>query len=270
MAYSNNQNLNKNTIEYSVYSNYRMNNAESKIDPTCITFKYWRQSLCIGIFPKKNTGNDEIAFDMENGITIFLTHTKAKIFKNELENFLRDPVKYNGSGVPSGQAIITISNGNEYGANTPVLTIRKLGEGGTVTASFAYEFKSNYYYSVRNYNGTDKFDTIYDDYKNIEIEQVITVLDQYINAVTNAVAFTVMDQRKYSLNRVEGKIEAIADKLGVEVQKNAVSYQKQQPRYNSNSYFANNGSDNSSASSSPSNYDRGNNTYENVDIDDIY
>ena len=268
MAFNNySNNKNNNTIEYSVYSNYRMNNAESKIDATCLTFKYWRTSLCIGIFPKKNTGNDEIAFDMDNGITIFLTHTKARILRDELANFIKDPKQYNGCGVPSGSAIITISNGSELGSpDSPCLMIRKLGENGNVTASFAYQFKTNYYYSVRNYTGTENHDTDYEDYKYLEIEQVIMVLDEYIKAVTNAVAFTVMDQRKYSLNRVEGKIEAIADKLGVEVTKNSVTYQKNGgSKYNSTSHFANSNSD----SSSPSNFET-KTTYETVDIDDIY
>lgn len=255
-TYNNNQ---QKQPEYSLFSNYRMNNAESKIDATCISFKYWKSSLCIGIFPRKNTGNDEIAFDMDNGITIYLSHTKARILKNELINFLNDPVKYNGSGVPSGQAVITISNGNEYGKNTPVITIRKVDATGNVTASFAYEFKTNYYYSIHKYIG-DNFDTDYESYNNIEIEQFITVLDEYIKASTNAIAFSVMDQRKYSLNRIEGKIDAMAEKLGVEIQRNN-SYGNNK-NYNTNSYFSSNKSETS--------YDnKSSDIYEDVSIDDL-
>lgn len=244
-TYNNNQNANRNNgPDVSVYSNYRMNNAESQIDATCLTSRFWKGNLCLSIYPRKNTGNDEVSFDMDNGITIYLSHTKARILKNELELFLKDPITYTGNGVPSGSAAVTISNGVEYGKNTPVLTIRKVNEGGTVVASFAYEFKSNYYYAIRNYDGKN-FDSAYDEYRNLEIEQLITLLDEYVKASTNAVAFTVMDQRKYSVARMEGKLDAIAQSMGVELPKGGNT----QKRYNNNSYFNNNSGGNGGYSS---------------------
>lgn len=243
-TYNNNQGS-KNDPNVTVYSNYRMNNAESRIDQTCLTFRYWKQSLCIGIFPRKQTGGDEVAFDMDNGITIYLNHTKARILKAELENFLRDPVTYNGSGVPSGQAAITISNGLEYGKNTPVLTIRKVnGDNGEVTSAFAYEFKTDFHYSIRNYDGK-RFNTEYDAYKYIEIHQMITVLDEYVKASTNAIAFTVRDQSKFVESRVFNGLNSIAEKLGVELR----SGNNGNKRFNNSSYF-NSASNNSGYSSS--------------------
>ena len=244
-TYNNNQNLDKSFSEFSMYSNYRMNNPESKIDQTCLTFRYWRTNLCIGIFPRKNTGNDEVSFDMDNGITIYLSHTKARIFKHELELFLKDPITYNSVGVPSGSAVITISNGTEYGKDAPVITIRKVSETGESVSSFAYEFKRDFHYSIRNYDGKN-FDKVFDDYQNIEIEQFITLLDEYCKAVTNAIAFTVMDQRKYSSNRIENKITAIANGLGIEISAKSNNNQRS---YN-NSYFNNSPSNNSDNSSS--------------------
>ena len=178
---------------------------------------------------------------MDNGITIYLSHTKARILRDEFKRFLNDPVTYTGVGVPSGQAVITISNGSEYGKTTPIITIRKVSENGDVIASFAYEIKVNFHYAIRNYDGK-KFDQAFNDYKYIEIEQIITLLDEYIKAATYAVAFTVMDQRKYSVNRIDNKLDAIAASLGVETAK---SGNTQRGRYNSSSYF-----NNSNASSS--------------------
>ena len=219
MAFGSTYNNNKrdsNVPEVTIYSAYRFNNAESKIDATCLTFRFWKNNLCVGIFPRKNTGNDEVSFDMDNGITIYLSHTKARILKHELELFLSDPITYNAVGVPSGQAAITISNGSEYGKNNPVITIRKVAETGEVVASFSYEFKTDIHYAIRNYDGKN-FDSAYDDYRNIEIEQFITVLDEFVKASTNAIAFSVMDQRKYSQSRVEDKINSICSSLGIEV-----------------------------------------------------
>ena len=44
-TYNNNQNSNRNTPEVTVYSGYRMNNAESQIDATCLTAKFWKTNL---------------------------------------------------------------------------------------------------------------------------------------------------------------------------------------------------------------------------------
>lgn len=253
-TYNNNQNVNRNEPNVTVYSNYRMNNAESQIDATCLTTKFWKQSLCLGIYPRKNTGNDEVAFDMDNGLVIYLSHTKARILKHELELFLQDPVNYNGVGVPSGQCAVTISNGVEYGKNTPVLTIRKLNsETGEVLSSFAYEFKRNYYYSIRNYDGKD-FTMSYDDYNNLEIEQLITLLDEYSKASTNAVAFSVMDQQKFNNNKMNNTMNAIAEKLGVEMNTNNYS----QRRNGGGNYFNNHANNsNSGGYSSSSNVSYG-------------
>lgn len=248
-TYNNNQNVNRNNEpNVTVFSNYRMNNAESQIDATCLTFKFWRTNLCLGIFPRKNTGNDEVAFDMDNGITIYLSHTKARILSNELKLFLKDPVKYSGNGVPSGSSIVTISNGVEYGKNTPVLTIRKISENDEVLAGFAYEFKRDYYFSVRNYDGKN-FDRNYDDYRNLEIEQLITLLDEYVKAATNTIAFTVMDQQKYANNRVNTSLAAIAEKLGVELNTgNKSGYARGGSSYFNNPANGNNSSGYSSSS----------------------
>ena len=243
----NNNNNSKNDMSLSMYSNYRMNHAESLIDSTCISFRFWKSNLCIGIYPRKNTGNDEITFDMDNGIVIYLSHTKARILKNEIEKFLQDPITYNGVGVPSGQAIISISNGVEYGKDAPCVTIRKVNDNGEVVASFAYEFRRNYHYSVRNYTGGSDFTKEFEEYNNIEIEQFITVLDEYVKASTNAIAFSVMHQRQFSFNRMDSKIEAIASSLGVELPKGG----QQRRGYSNSSYF---NSSNGSSGNSNSNY----------------
>lgn len=250
-TYNNNQN-NGNRNQVTVYSQYRMNNGDSDIDATCLTFRYWRSSLMIGIFPRKNTGNDEMVFDMDNGITIYLSHTKARILKHEIELFLKDPITYNNVGVNSGQAIITISNGIEYGKEAPVVTIRKIDEAGNVVASFAYEFHRNYHFSVRNYEGGNNFDKVFDDYQNLELEQFITQLDQYVKASTNAGAFSVMSQIIYPINNIKDSLANIASSLGVELPKSGGNR-----RNYSNSSFFNNASGNNGNNSSSSNVSYG-------------
>lgn len=212
--YSNNKDANK-PFEITTYTSYRMNNAESPVDKTAISFSMWKQMLRISIFPRKEN-TDEISFDMDNGITIYMNHSKARILANEIKNFLRDPSLYNGTSVPSGAGIITISNGAEFGSNNPVIVIRKLDEMGNVTSTIAYETKTDYYYAIRGYNGGANFTKDMETYRNLELEEMALVCEEYCKASTYAVAHTVRDSMRYDVDRIRTNVFAIADKLGVD------------------------------------------------------
>lgn len=214
-SYSNNKEYNK-PYDTNTYTAYRFNNGESLVDKTCITCSMWKQNLKIGIFPRKDN-IDEMAFDMDNGLVVYLNHTKARILAEEIKNFLRDPETYNGCGVPSGQGIITISNGSEFGTTSPVIVIRKLDETGNVVSSFAYECKKDFYYAVRGYNGGKEFVNDYDTYKNLELECLVTMLEEYYKAMTYAIAHSFMDANRYNHDRLQSRLNAIAEKLGVDV-----------------------------------------------------
>lgn len=259
--YNNNQNINRPSgpSDITTYSDYRMNNAESDIDSTCLAPRFWKSNLCLSIYPRKNTGNDEVSFDTDNGVTIYLSHAKARILANELRNFLNDPLNYNGCGVTSGAAAITISNGVEYGKNTPVLTIRKVDDAGNVTSAFSYEFKQNYYFAIKNYDGK-QFTSDYESYKNIEIEMLITLLEEFVKASTNAIAATV-HKSAYTTYRIDNKLDTIAQALGVDL-KNAGGNRKP---YSNNSYF-----NSASKSAGGSGYPSSNSvSYGSATIDDI-
>lgn len=219
-----------------VYSSYRCNNAESEIDQTAVTFTYWNNLLKIGIFPKKQTNNDEVSFDMENGLQIYINHTKARIFAEEIKQFLMDPIGHNSCGIASNNgALLTISNGSEFGKKAACLVLRKVDETGAIVSSFVYEFKRDTHFAIRNYeeNSTGgKFDRITEEYNSIEILQLITLLEEYYKAMTCAIAYTVVEQAKYDNTRITNKIEAIGEKLGVD-------FGSKRSEYKSNSYFNN-------------------------------
>ena len=67
-TYDNNKRTNS-VIDPTVYSAYKMNNAEGQVDQTCISFNYWNNSLKITIAPKKDTVGSEgqVQFDYDNG-----------------------------------------------------------------------------------------------------------------------------------------------------------------------------------------------------------
>ena len=241
-TYDNNK---KNTVyDPSVYSPYKMNNSESTVDQTCLSFTFWNNSLKVSISPKKNTtGNDgQVLFDYDNGISIYLSHHKARIFAEEIKKFISDPVKYDNSGVTSGQGLITVSRGVEFNSPAPLIIIRRIDENGTIMSSFAYQIKHEYYFAVRNYNENGEFTKDLETYSNLELLQIVTLLEEFYKATTCATAYTVIDQLKYEHNPQRGILNSIANKLGVEY--GGVSNSGNGRRYNSTSYF-NNASGNS-------------------------
>lgn len=254
-----NNNSQKDYYNPTVYSAYRMNNAESLVDKTCLTFGYWKSVLRISISPKKDTGNDDVSFDMDNGISIYLNHTKARILAERIRAFLQNPEANDNTGVPSGQGLITISRGKEYNSTHPLLIIRKIDqENGNVISSFAYEFKgSDYYYAISNYVEGGSFDKVSDEFANLEIEQLITILEEYYKAMTSAVAYSVIDQMKYSETRVMNRLNKIAEKLGVELSSGG---KNGGGNYSSTSYFNRQSSSQSSGN---------NNGYTQATLDDI-
>lgn len=248
-----------------VYSPYRLNNGESKLDPTCITFSFWKNSLKIGICPRRQTGNpEEVSFDMDAGVFVHLNHTKARILAEELKRFIADPEGCSGCGVPSGkQGIITFHSGADFGCTNPVVCIRKVDDTGHPDASFAYEIKANdYYFSIRDYKEGSDFSKEFESYRYLELYQILTLLEEYYKAQTQAIAATVAYQQCYPLDRIQTRLNAVAEKLGLEIYNGG----NRRGGFSSNSNFFNRNNGNGGSSSSTSTTA----AFEQASIDDIY
>ncbi|MGL5752613.1 MAG: hypothetical protein ACRCXT_18900 [Paraclostridium sp.] len=212
-SYNNNK---KKPYQPKVYSPYKMSNTESAVDQTQFSTSFWNNMLVLTIAPMVQNNGKDIAFDHDNAASIYLSHTKARMLHDELEMFIQDPHQFNNVGVNSGMGLIYISNGAEFGVTTPVLVVSKINpETGVPESSYAYQFKQSYHYSIRNYDGnTADFDKIYHD--NLEIEQLKTLLRSYYEAMTGALAYTVVDNMKYDMSRINTKLDSCTEKLGVE------------------------------------------------------
>lgn len=249
-----------------VYSPYRLNNGESKLDPTCITFSFWKNSLKIGICPRRNSGSDDVSFDMDSGVFIYLNHTKARILADELRLFIQDTKAHSGCGVPSGkQGIITFHDGSEFGATNPIICIRKVDDNGNIDTSFAYEVKGDdYYFSIRNYKEGSDFTKEFESYRNLELLQILTLLEEYYKAQTQAIAATVATQQSFSFDRLQTRLNAVAEKLGIEIYNGG----NRRGGYSSSSNFFNRSNGNSGAPSSGSPATGG--AFEQASMDDLY
>lgn len=243
---NNYDNNNKKYYEPTVYSPYKMSNTEG-VDPSALSFSFFRNLLKVSISPMKQNTGDKIAFDHENAISVYLTHTKARMLASEIKNVMENSESTNNGGVPTGSdGLISFSNGKELGINSPCLIIRKIDANGNVLSSYVYQFKCAYHYSIRNFNESNsKHDRYF--YDNIEVDQFLTLLDEYYRAMTGAIAYSIIDQQKYDTSRMNTKIESIAEKLGVSFKSNNTNYSN-----GGNSFFNNTTSSSSSAASSSS------------------
>ncbi len=241
-TYNNNKYDRKVNNDPTVYSAYKMSNTEG-LDPSQLNITFWNSTLKISISPKKNTPNGEIAYDHDNSASIYLSHTKARILAEEIIAFKNG--KINNVSVDTPKGVISISNGKEFGVNSTFLVIRTFDtENNAVASSYAYEFKKDYHYGIRNFDekNLDDFEKIY--YNDLELDQFLTLLTEYYTAMSGAVAFTVVDQLKYNNSRVNTKLDSIAMKLGVEWNNGA---NKSSNGGNRSSFFSNKEPNGSSA-----------------------
>lgn len=230
MAIGNNYDNNKEKQYNSptLYSNYKLSNTEG-VDPSAINYTFWNGLLKISIAPMKSNTNGEVQFDHENNIEIYLTHIKAKLFAEEIALFKQNPVAYNNVGVNTAKGLISISNGKEFGITTPVLVIRKIDTQGKIESSFAYQFKADYHFSVRNYDqDTGAFDKIYNN--NIELDMLEAILLDYYRSMNGAMAYSVMEYGRFKDNKMTNTLNSMAEKLGVETGFKSNKFSGQKPQ----------------------------------------
>lgn len=265
MPYGNYSNNNKKggPIDPTIYSPYRFNNAQSTVDQTSLTTQFWNKTLRISISPKNpESPTDQPTFDMKNGISVYLNHSKARILAEVLKSFIENPEANDNCGVTSGSSIICFSTGKDFNSKFPLVIIRKVDESGNVSSSFAYEVKGDYYFAVTNFSeksngqyGTRKF-------PDLELRQLLTMLEEYYKAETRAIAYTVVDETRWNDYRTSMKLNRIGEKLGLDM---SIGGSRQS---SSTSYFSSNGP--SSPASQSNSDDGGLDAYVNATMDDLY
>lgn len=245
MALGTNDNNSRKYQTIQAFSQYKMSNTESKVDATVFTQSFWNHTLKLSISPMKPSNDDTIAWDYDNGISIYLNHTKARMFSLEIQKFLAKEAT--SVGVNSGNGCIIITNGAEYGVDHPIMTIRKIDpETGETVASAAYDFKTKYHYAIRNFEESNfSFDKFY--YDTLELEQLVTLLEEYYKSMTCAIAYSVMEESKYNNTAQMNMVKSIAEKVGVELKSGGGnSYKSSNSAFNrkDNGSFGNSGINN--------------------------
>lgn len=195
------------------YSGYGTGNADG-IDPSALSYSFYNRMLKVSISPLKMKNGDKVSYDHDNAATVWLTHTKARMLYDQITKVLNGDLS-NG-GVSTGkEGLIRFCDGKELGINNYCLIINKVNENGEVISSYAYEFKTHHHYAVENYNPKDSSHKK-EYYDKLEINQLLDILKSYYDAMTGAVAYSVMDAMRFNTNSQNTKMDLIMSKLGVE------------------------------------------------------
>lgn len=230
--YNNANGNNKKDNSPTTYSNVRLSNSESVADPTALTFSYWKGLLRLEITPMKKNADDSYSYDRDNSTSIFFSPIRASLFFEYLRAFRNDPVRYDNHGINTKSAIIYITRGiEEFGAENEgiYLIVKTVNEKAEVTSAIAYQFKNgnNDYYGIANFVSADSFSKNYDFAATLELDMLIRVFDNYLNAIGGAYAATVVDATRFTFNSLNGKLNAIHDNLGIEYNPGS-NYKKRQ------------------------------------------
>lgn len=198
--------------EPEVYSCYNMSNVEG-IDPSALSFSFFRNLLKITISPKLQNPTGDKMWDHENAACVYLTHTKARMLAKEIEKVLAGD-KFNGGVNTGSDGLISFSDGKEVGSQFYCIIIRKIDSNGGVLGTYVYEFKTNYHYAISNFNASDSTHDK-DYYDMLEIEQLKDLLVDYYNAMTNAIAYSVINNLRFDMSRINTKLNDIAEANGI-------------------------------------------------------
>lgn len=196
---------------------YSFFNKESVVSKTMLQFSMWKTTLKVAIYPLIESDSDEVKYDRKNGCAIFLIPAKAHMFAELLRGFKQDPKKFNDTSIPSGQGLISIVSGDYFGKKDagPCIVIRRVnGSTGQVELSYAFEIRTKSHNVVTAFDETTgKFEQDFDRFKYLDLDMMITQLDAYYNAMSNAYAFSTVDNMYPYLDK-------IASKLGVDLNSN--------------------------------------------------
>lgn len=216
-----------------IYGGFKFNNTED--GNSGINISFWSDLLKIGIAPLKKLQNfDFPVYDRESEVAIYLTPQKAKIFANEIHRFINGD--FNNTGVTAGASFISISKGEVYGKESPVVSIRKFNKDlSEIETEIIFVVRQKLNFAVHNFD-IEKVDGDhdFDSYKYMDLLNLATVCEQFYYAMSNAYAYSIIDKQSYFNNKLNANISAIAEKLGISNGGNFVNNVSNDNKFNNN------------------------------------
>lgn len=183
-------------------------------------FEFWKGMLKVSISEEKQ-GDRYSTY--EEKIYLHLSPAKARILLSEIREGLMKDTTFDTSkawGVDTGldgkKSIIAFAHATGSTAERPIYrcTIGKPDSNFNLTSKDVYIFNSNYHYGIQ-WSDFDKMEYDNSFYDCLELDAFCTVLREYINASSGAIAYSVLDMARFDYNRINTKIDVVMDKLGI-------------------------------------------------------
>ena len=242
--YNRNDNNEKKGYEPILYSPYNTSNRDG-VDPSALSYQFYNGILKISISPMRPGAKpDDMkdVWDHENAGAIYLPHQKARMLIDEIKYVMEHPDEIYNGGVTAGNALVSFSTGKELGATAPCLIIRRIDpETGTPNSSYAYQFKTDHYFGIRNFDPQNPSGYTRRTYENLEIDMLLDILEDYSRGASGAYAYMNMYANRYDTSRMNTKIGLIMEKMGIE------SKPEYSNRRSGGSFFNNNNQNNSTS-----------------------
>lgn len=210
-------NNNERQITNSTYSGVSFSNPESNIAMTKISISYFNKIMKVSIALRNNAGSQDnfATYDNDNAVTVYVSNIKAKILSNMIDKLKSDKDVHNVC-IELKNGLMKISDGTEYGSQSPCISISYASEDGSVH-EIIYETKSGFHTAAYNYTDGKYKTSNFDD---IELDTFQMCLDEYYKASSYAIAASVMEANMYKRNAEYELIRSIADKVGVQSNNN--------------------------------------------------
>ena len=210
--YDNNNKKQRNVNTYSLVNFANPNG----VDATKISFDFWGGLIKVYISPKmENSNTDYAKYDHDNSGAVYLSHVKARQLANIFKMYIDDPVAFPGSlGINTKNAVIALHK-TLQGSVGPCVSIKIFNESRQLESSFAYEFKNDFHYALKDFeNMEEDLNKVFDN--NVEVETFYALLIKFADNINGAVAHSVLEYGKFDSSRSQSKLNAIAQKLGIE------------------------------------------------------
>ena len=213
MAFKNyNNNDNNNAPTSTVFSSINFSNPESKVSQSRFGIDYFNKLMRISIALRNNAGsNDSYAtYDNDNRVSVYVSFTKAKMLMDMIKDFRTNPDIHNIC-IELKNGLLKISDGSEYGATAPCISISYADESGNVN-EVIYEMKNAYYAAAFNYNSDGTYESR--SFPDMELDAINMTLGEYYKAASYAVAASIMEASMWKRQSSYDLLKGIAEKVG--------------------------------------------------------
>ena len=208
----NSYNNNDRTPTCLTYSAISFSNPESSIGQTKINISYYNKLMKISIAYRNNSGSNDgyATYDNDNAVKVYVSNNKARILYLLIQKLINEPDTHNVFIELKNGVAIKVSDGTEYGVNSPCISILNANDDGSVHEAI-YQTKANFHKGAVNFSNNSCQQVYFDD---IELDTFAMALDEYYKASSYAIAASVWESNMYRHEYEINLIKSIAGKSG--------------------------------------------------------